>query len=76
MTSALERTLHRARERFESCFAGQVRSSVYAVLRIGLALVFIARHADWLRPWLSLEHHRSVFGLMFYDSEPSAPALP
>jgi hypothetical protein len=56
-------------------FAGSVPSWIYAVLRIGVATIFLVRHSDWLRPWLELEHHRFVHGLMFADSSAAAPEL-
>lgn len=67
--------LRAARARFESCFDGHASPWIYDALRIGLALVFLVRQADWLRPWLPLEHHKSVHGLLFYESAPMAPAL-
>lgn len=56
-------------------FAGSVASAVYGVLRIGIAAIFLVRHADWLRPWVYLEHHRFVRGLMFMDTSALAPRL-
>lgn len=67
--------LRAARARFESCFDGHASPWIYDALRIGLALVFLVRQADWLRPWLPLEHHKSVHGLLFYESAPMGPAL-
>lgn len=56
-------------------FAGTVASSVYGAMRIGIAAIFLVRHADWLRPWVYLEHHRFVRGLMFMDTSALAPRL-
>ena len=56
-------------------FAGRVDGRIYTLLRIGTALVFLVRHSDWLRPWVFLEHHRFVRGLMFLDSSPAEPRL-
>jgi hypothetical protein len=56
-------------------FEGSVRSSIYSTLRIGTALVFLVRHADWLRPWVFLEHHRFVRGLMFLEPSAAEPRL-
>jgi hypothetical protein len=56
-------------------FEGTTRSFVYSGLRIGTALVFLVRHSDWLRPWVFLEHHRFVRGLMFLESSPLEPRL-
>lgn len=64
-----------ARAQFEALFEGRVTNAIYPLLRIGLGLVFLTRHSDWLRPWFDLEHHGAVRGLMFYDSEPRLPAL-
>lgn len=47
----------------------------YDVLRLGLALTFVVRHSDWLRPFAFLEHHRFVRGLLFLGSTPAEPAL-
>ena len=60
----------------DALFRGSVTSRVYPALRVGLAGIFLVRHADWLRPWVFLEHHRFVRGLMFLDSGAAAqPAL-
>jgi hypothetical protein len=56
-------------------FEGRVKGSVYTVLRVGTAAIFLVRHADWLRPWFFLEHHRFVRGLMFLDPSPAEPRL-
>jgi hypothetical protein len=56
-------------------FEGTTRSFVYSTLRIGTAAIFLVRHSDWLRPWVFLEHHRFVRGLMFLDSSPLEPRL-
>lgn len=56
-------------------FEGAVPAWVYAAMRVGLALIFLVRHADWLRPWLYFEHHRSVHGLAFLDSSARPPVL-
>ena len=56
-------------------FTGTVTSSVYGGMRIGIAAIFLVRHADWLRPWVYLEHHRFVHGLMFMDTSALAPRL-
>jgi len=56
-------------------FAGTVASSVYGAIRIGIAAIFLVRHADWLRSWVYLEHHRFVRGLMFMDTSALAPRL-
>ncbi|MGC4095290.1 MAG: HTTM domain-containing protein [Polyangiaceae bacterium] len=75
MKREFSRAVRLGAARFDGCFAGAVGSWVYDALRVGLALLFVVRHADWLRPWLDLEHHRSVYGLMFYDSQPTPPLL-
>jgi len=62
-------------ERALSFFHGSVPTAVYPALRVGLAGIFLVRHADWLRPWVFLEHHRFVRGLMFLESTPAEPAL-
>jgi hypothetical protein len=60
----------------DGLFCGSVATTVYAALRVGLASIFLVRHADWLRPWVFLEHHRFVRGLMFLESGAAAePAL-
>jgi hypothetical protein len=68
-----------ARRRFEHgvdwLFEGTTRSFVYSSLRIGTAAIFLVRHSDWLRPWLFLEHHRFVRGLMFLEPSPLEPRL-
>lgn len=56
-------------------FAGRVDGRVYTALRVGTALVFLVRHSDWLRPWVFLEHHRFVRGLMFLEASPAEPRL-
>jgi hypothetical protein len=56
-------------------FEGSVASSIYSTLRIGTALIFLVRHADWLRPWFFLEHHRFVRGLMFLEPSAAEPRL-
>ena len=80
VTPAPPSVVARAREAvgraIDSLFRGSVTTSVYPALRVGLAGVFLVRHADWLRPWVFLEHHRFVRGLMFLDSGAAAePAL-
>lgn len=62
-------------ERALSFFHGSVPTAVYPALRVGLAGIFLVRHADWLRPWVFLEHHRFVRGLMFLESGAAEPAL-
>ncbi len=52
----------------DGLFGGSAATAVYPALRIGLASIFLVRHADWLRPWVFLEHHRFVRGLMFLES--------
>jgi hypothetical protein len=68
-----------ARQRFERgvdwLFEGTTRSFVYSSLRIGTAAIFLVRHSDWLRPWVFLEHHRFVRGLMFLEPSPLEPRL-
>jgi hypothetical protein len=60
----------------DGLFCGSVATAVYPALRVGLASIFLVRHADWLRPWVFLEHHRFVRGLMFLESGAAAePAL-
>jgi hypothetical protein len=56
-------------------FCGQVRGFVYPLLRIGIAVIFLVRHSDWLRPWVFLEHYRFVRGLMFLEATPAEPRL-
>jgi hypothetical protein len=56
-------------------FEGTTRSVVYSSLRIGTAAIFLVRHSDWLRPWVFLEHHRFVRGLMFLEPSPLEPRL-
>jgi hypothetical protein len=56
-------------------FEGRVKGFVYPTLRIGTALLFLVRHSDWLRPWVFLEHHRFVRGLMFLEASPAEPRL-
>jgi hypothetical protein len=60
---------------FDRIFSGSVRGPIYPALRIGLAAIFLVRHADWLRPWVFLEHHRFVRGLMFANSAGAEPQL-
>jgi hypothetical protein len=59
--------------RFDACFEGAVSSSSYALLRIGLATEYLIRGADWLRPWLPLDHHSWVRG---FDLDWSIQASP
>jgi hypothetical protein len=61
--------------RFDRLFEGTVPAWIYAWLRIGTAAIFLSRNADWLRPILSLEHHRFVRGLLFFDSTAAEPRL-
>jgi hypothetical protein len=56
-------------------FEGRVARSFYSMLRIGTALIFLVRHADWLRSWVFLEHHRFVRGLMFLEPSAAEPRL-
>jgi hypothetical protein len=67
------------RRRFERAvdwlFEGTTRSFIYSTLRIGTAAIFLVRHSDWLRPWVFLEHHRFVRGLMFLEPSPLEPRL-
>jgi len=56
-------------------FEGTVKSWVYSAIRIGTAAIFLVRHADWLRSWVYLEHHRFVRGLMFLGAPPAEPRL-
>jgi hypothetical protein len=67
------------RQRFERgvdwLFEGTTRGFVYSSLRIGTAAIFLVRHSDWLRPWVFLEHHRFVRGLMFLEPSPLEPRL-
>jgi hypothetical protein len=65
----------RAAHAVDWLFSGQVQGSIYPVIRIGTALVFLVRHSDWLRPWVFLEHHRFVRGLMFLEVGPAEPRL-
>jgi hypothetical protein len=65
----------RAARAVDWLFAGEVRGSIYTALRVGTALVFLVRHSDWLRPWVFLEHHRFVRGLMFLEASPAEPRL-
>lgn len=62
-------------QRVSWLFAGAVPAWVYPAMRVGLASIFLVRHADWLRPWLYFEHHRSVHGLAFLNSGALPPAL-
>src|SRR5688572_6806117 len=59
----------------DGIFLGSVRASIYPLLRIGIASIFLIRHSDWLSPWLFLEHHRFVHGLMFLNSSAAEPVL-
>jgi hypothetical protein len=70
-----ERFRRRVEYAIDWLFAGTVASSVYGAMRIGIAAIFLVRHADWLRPWVYLEHHRFVHGLMFMDTSALAPRL-
>ena len=70
-----ERARRRMAHALDWLFAGTVASSVYGAMRIGIAGIFLVRHADWLRPWVYLEHHRFVRGLMFMDTSALAPRL-
>jgi hypothetical protein len=63
----------RAVRRFDACFAGGVHSWIYALLRSGLAALCLIRGADWLRPWLPLDHHFWVHG---FDLDWSIQASP
>lgn len=65
----------RAARAVDWLFSGRVKGSIYTALRIGTALIFLVRHSDWLRPWMYLEHHRFVRGLMFLETSPEAPRL-
>jgi hypothetical protein len=70
-----ERFRRRVEHAIDWLFAGTVASSVYGAMRVGIAAIFLVRHADWLRPWVYLEHHRFVRGLMFMDTSALAPRL-
>jgi hypothetical protein len=70
---ALTRLMQRAVRRFDECFAGNVHSWIYALLRTGLAALCLIRGADWLRPWLPLDHHLWVHG---FDLDWSVQASP
>jgi hypothetical protein len=59
----------------DGLFQGAVPSGVYSFLRIGTATIFLVRHSDWFRPWVYLEHHRFVRGLMFLDPPLAEPRL-
>jgi hypothetical protein len=59
----------------DDLFGGDVSPWIYAVLRIGLAAIFLVRHSDWLRPWLFLEHYRWVRSLDFLWSTSEPPYL-
>jgi hypothetical protein len=77
--SAPSSLVSEARSAFERgvdwLFEGSVRRSIYSTLRIGTALIFLVRHADWLRSWVFLEHHRFVRGLMFLEPSVAEPRL-
>jgi hypothetical protein len=60
---------------FDAYFAGQVRSWIYLLLRVAFAALLLIREADWLRPWLSLDHQRWVHGLDFSWTIRQAPYL-
>ncbi len=70
-----ERCRQRWNRAVDWLFVGSVASSVYGAMRIGIAAIFLVRHADWLRPWVFLEHHRFVRGLLFMDTSGVAPRL-
>lgn len=59
----------------ERVFSGRVDARVYALLRVGLALLLLVRQSDVLAPWLPLEHHRWVHGLDFSWSTAEEPHL-
>src|SRR4051794_36107344 len=65
----------RVSRELDAHFEGQVRPWIYVLLRVGLAGLLLVREADWLRPWLPLDHHRWVHGLDFSWSIRQAPYL-
>lgn len=71
----LGRARLRASRAVDWLFEGRVNGSVYPFLRTATAVVFLVRHSDWLRPWVYLEHHRFVRGLMFLEASPAEPRL-
>jgi hypothetical protein len=72
---ARARLIQRAVRRFDECFAGNVHSWIYALLRSGLAALCLIRGADWLRPWLPLDHHLWVRGFDLDWSTRASPYL-
>ncbi len=69
------RLRHRYERSVDDLFRGSVDGRVYDVIRVAIAGIFLVRHSDWLRSWLSLEHHRFVHGLLFLDQKPAEPRL-
>ena len=67
--------VERSTRALDACFAGEVRSWIYLLLRSALALLLLIREADWLRPWVSLDHHSWVRGLDFAWSIRQEPYL-
>jgi hypothetical protein len=65
----------RCADAVDAYFAGQVRSWIYVLLRIAFAGLLLIREADWLRPWLALDHQRWVHGLDFSWSIRQKPYL-
>ena len=59
----------------DAYFAGHVRSWIYVLLRVAFAGLLLIREADWLRPWVSLDHQRWVHGLDFSWSIRQQPYL-
>lgn len=55
----------------------RVTPRVYAVLRIGTALLVLARSTDWLRPVVTLDHHAWLRGVEHapWSEASSAPML-
>lgn len=65
----------RMAQAIDAYFTGEVRSWIYVLLRVALAALLLIREADWLRPWLSLDHQRWVHGLDFSWSIREPPYL-
>lgn len=73
--SALKARWASARNAFDACFDGCVDGRIYGALRIGFALLFLLRSADFTRPWLLLDHYEWVDGFDFSWSIEQGPYL-
>ncbi len=69
------RLAQRGSRGFDDCFEGTVSSWIYPLLRVGLAALCLIRGADWLRPWLPLDHHSWVHGFDLDWSSQASPYL-